>query len=132
MHDDYSPDHLDLCPQLRYARCLLDDRLREYAQARGPEEQQAAVAHAIDLARIITNLIEPMARDCCLPGFVTEYHHLAERLFDLARPWAKHHPTDFPEPRDQSLLILDRLEQLEHRIVALFSRPTGSQQRRAA
>ena len=127
-----NPDliQIELCPQLRYLRTLVDGILLDWHAARSSERQSELTGQAIDLARLIANVIEPLARQSQSPAMVREYHHLQQRLTDLARPWVRHVPEDFPEPKDKTLLILDRLEQLEERLKALQA--VREQKRRAA
>jgi hypothetical protein len=137
MHDteETSSIRMDLCPYLRYLRSRVDTIQREYHQRPilSAAALEAKVLEAVDLARIITNVIEPLARDAQPVNIVREYHHLAERLYDLAQPWSKGLDPDYPAQMDRSLLILDRIEQLENRINRLFERRTArSQERRVA
>lgn len=108
----------DMCPNFRYVEARVGTILREYAES----PLESIVLEAVDLARIITNVIEPLAREAQPPAFAREYHHLAERLFDLSRPWGGKLDPDFPKDRNQSQLILDRIEQLENRLNSLFER----------
>lgn len=133
---------VDLCPYLRYLRARVETILRECAIERRYEKpieklqaqlrQEAKVMEAVDLARIIANVICPLARDAQPPAFAREYHNLAERLFDLARPWGNSLDPDYPEDKNKSLLILDRIEQLENRINQLFERRAARRQERRA
>lgn len=111
---------VDLCPKFRYLKCQVECTLREFSRAASQEERQTVTGQALALARIISNVIEPMARDC-QPNFVTEYHHLAERLYDLARPWVQFHPSDFPQS-DKTQLLIDRIDELDARVRELLQR----------
>lgn len=132
MHKDrISALQVDLCPFLRYVRCDVERLLTEYSKTSPRTDQSDEVTgRALDLARLLTNVVIPLSGNTQPANITAEMRHQAERLYDLARPWVHHHPSDFPEPREKSLLILDRLEQLEQRIENLFKVRQG--QRRAA
>lgn len=109
---------VSLCPFTNYLSATADRLLREYADADSLPEKDHALRNALDLARLIQNVIEPIAKSG-RPALWQSARATAERLLDLARPWVEKHPAMFPKRPDHTLQFLDVLENVERAIHVL-------------
>lgn len=105
-------DTLNLCPRLRFVRAYADVYINEFARAKTEQDREFAISRALELGKLIINVVQPMAKELQGTAFATEYSLIANRLQRLARTdnWQLD-PSLFPADDGRQLKI-DLLQDL--------------------
>lgn len=99
----------DLDPQLRYVRCITAEIVDQFRRALHKEQRDEVTNYAARFARMIWNVVCPLARESSHPEFYQEYHACAETLAKLAR----HELPDEFEPAPDWETLKAQIEELD-------------------